>query len=131
MSNKGNRFENNHNRNLGYSKRKFENQLNEMPTIPQMEYYNDLLQRCSKSGVNISFKKPTTRKEYSDAIEYLDTLLKENIQKSISEPKKKLIFLFDKMTPAQKTRFLAYGEGLLAKTPSEKTADKANPRKFS
>lgn len=121
MSKNGDRFRNNHNRDLGYSEKKFERQMDGLPTLNQMEFYKDLVEQCVENGVNIELKKPNTRQEYSDSIAKLKEALQKKKRKTTRE-EEKLLSLFNTMNSAQKTRLLAYAEGLLGKTKSEKKA---------
>ncbi len=162
----GNRFDNPHNRNLGYSAHQFEKQLEKerakqclskdpeerkayekemrkleeerakqeqklAPTEKQIKCYNTLRRKCSKRHIAVKIKKPNTKLEFSEAIDYLDKLLNEGSEQASFAAvklyeKDKLLALFDKMTAAQKTRLLAYAEGMLGKS-----ADTANGRKSS
>ncbi len=161
---RGNRFENPHNRNLGYSERQFEKLLEEeeerrslpkdpkerklvkeamrkleeekekqvspeAPTEGQIKLYNSLHRKCTKLHISIRLKRPYTKNDYSNAITYLKEVLKDK-DGNTSTPtvklydKNKLLSLFDRMNNAQRTRLLAYAEGLLENMTDTKTERK-------
>lgn len=139
MSQKGNRFELKHNRYLGSvpdKGRVIVEKLEYNPTQKQIAYYNRLQKKCAKYDCEKP-KQPTTRSEYSDAIDFYKELLERNAKNSTKnnsaslKEKEELLTLFNEMTSAQRIRFIAYAEGMLGKTINEKTADKRRNKKIS
>ena len=72
---------NKHNRYIGNSADKFEKQFDQYPSQAQKAYYEDLYKQCARYGGVKGLKTPSTRSEYSFAIEYLKAFLEEKHKK--------------------------------------------------